>query len=389
LRPRVLFWYWGRRGGGARFAYEAIVASKDLDCLDSYVSLSRQNEWLTPTQSLGLPAYNVDTYVDFKTALRRLPAVPAMANRFKRYLREHEIAAVVSLMRGPLTTPMLPAIERSGAKLISIVHDAHPHRGEIAPLFAQMQRLEVLRSSIVLVLNPHVQKQLQEMRIIPDSRIRLTTHGAFNAQSPTPSRIRTAKDTLRLLFVGRIEPYKNLPMLIEAVERVQETFEVHLTIAGAGRIDVSAEKLSRLRGVTVDNRWLSEQDIDDHLAAADVCILPYSEASHAGVVNLAFGAGRPVIATPVGGLVDQIRHGQNGLLAADLSSTAMANAIALIAVDPGLQLRLSEGAAATARDEPGWASLANDICDAVHSALGSGSNATASLRRKPSSTNSS
>jgi glycosyltransferase involved in cell wall biosynthesis len=73
--------------------------------------------------------------------------------------------------------------------------------------------------------------------------------------------------------------------------------------------------------------------------------LPYVEASQSGVALTAFGGGMPVVATPVGGLGEQVRDGVDGLLAAAATPAAFADALARVATDPALLARLTAGAA--------------------------------------------
>ena len=53
------------------------------------------------------------------------------------------------------------------------------------------------------------------------------------------------------------------------------------------------EALDGLRGVRVTNRWMDESEIGGALAAADIVVLPYLEASQSGVAASAATAGVP------------------------------------------------------------------------------------------------
>jgi glycosyltransferase involved in cell wall biosynthesis len=66
--------------------------------------------------------------------------------------------------------------------------------------------------------------------------------------------------------------------------------------------------------VTVENRWVPESEIGPLLAWSDALILPYREASQSGVAAAALAAGRPVIATRVGGLSEQLSVAPRALL---------------------------------------------------------------------------
>jgi glycosyltransferase involved in cell wall biosynthesis len=58
--------------------------------------------------------------------------------------------------------------------------------------------------------------------------------------------------------------------------------------------------------VMVENRWAAETELGAVFGWADALILPYHEASQSGVAAAAIAAGRPVIATRVGGLSEQL-----------------------------------------------------------------------------------
>jgi glycosyltransferase involved in cell wall biosynthesis len=70
-------------------------------------------------------------------------------------------------------------------------------------------------------------------------------------------------------------------------------------------------------------------------------VLPNLEASQSGVAATALGHGVPVIATPVGGVVEQIKDGETGLIAEAVSAEGVAGAMRRFLVDRELRHRLS------------------------------------------------
>ena len=73
-------------------------------------------------------------------------------------------------------------------------------------------------------------------------------------------------------------------------------------------------------------------------------VLPYLEASQSGVIPAAFAAGRPVVVTPVDGLVEQVRDGVNGVVAGAATAEALADALRRLAADPALLATCTAGA---------------------------------------------
>ena len=114
----------------------------------------------------------------------------------------------------------------------------------------------------------------------------------------------------RVLFVGRLDPLKDLPTLIEAARRVPEC---EVWIAGTGALRAALEE--QARGTTI--RFLGEQPherIPELLAAARALVLCSVQEGVPNVVLEALAHGRPVIATPVGAIPELVRDGVHGRL---------------------------------------------------------------------------
>ena len=65
----------------------------------------------------------------------------------------------------------------------------------------------------------------------------------------------------------------------------------------------------------------------------------------------AMAAGSCIVATPSGGVVEQIEHGVSGLLAAEISGPALATVLARALADEALRVRLGEAARRRAASE--------------------------------------
>ena len=130
----------------------------------------------------------------------------------------------------------------------------------------------------------------------------------------------------------------------------------HATSAAAAMFSgyLQAGVYKGLNGVQVHNRWLDDAEIGSFMANSDFAVLPYVEASQSGVAPLAFGRGRTVIATPVGGLPEQIRNGETGILTETVSAAALADAIRHLTEDRDLTHRLGRNALRHAETEISW-----------------------------------
>jgi glycosyltransferase involved in cell wall biosynthesis len=356
---KLLLWHWGRRGGGARYTLELARALQGR--CDLAVSLSRQSELYDETIGLGLPDFSIDTYHDRLSAVLALARLPSLRQEFAAYLARERFDAVIATMHHIWCPAFLAPIARSGAKLIFVVHDASAHPGDSAVGHGFMLRREVLASQGLVALSAHVAAALRARFAVPADLLWVIPHPAF-AFGPAPQGPRAAPPPgkpVRLVFFGRIKAYKGLDLLLEAVSRLQAERPVTLTIAGQGSLAPYAGALAALKSVRVINDWVAEGDVAGILDEADLLVAPYIEASQSGVIPSAYGLGLPVVATPIGGLAEQVRPGETGLLAAAPTAAALADAIRQMMDDPALYARCSAGALAEARGALSWEAVAS------------------------------
>jgi glycosyltransferase involved in cell wall biosynthesis len=249
-----------------------------------------------------------------------------------------------------------------------ILHDAVFHPGDEYPLRQMILRHQIQSTDGLIVLSDHVRQQVMAEFDYPASRIWKMPHGpfAFGSTAVVPARHPRGQRDIRLLFFGRIVAYKGLGHLLRALKLLNDRgCCAQLVIAGSGDLAPYADLLEPLSCVAIHNRWLTEEEIGQFLTASDVAVLPYIEASQSGVAVSAYAAGRPVVVTPVGGLVEQVISGTTGLIAREATAEALADAIAAFVEDPQLLDTCAAGALAYADTTLNWRNGASVVAEAV------------------------
>jgi glycosyltransferase involved in cell wall biosynthesis len=183
----------------------------------------------------------------------------------------------------------------TGYRTVLTVHDPLGHPGAPAltrgatwvfeSWFRRAERFVVHGHALVEELAP----------IVGRARIVVIPHGV----SPRSEALPRPKSLSVLLF-GRLEQYKGVEVLVEAMRLVwRQRPEVRLVVAGAGE---AAALVPDDRRISLVARYISEQEVETLLAEASLVVLPYTQASQSGVGLLAIAAGVPVVVSDLGAL---------------------------------------------------------------------------------------
>lgn len=349
---RLLLWYWGRRGGGAQFALALGGALARRPDAALHLSVSAQGHLLDGFRALGAAGLDaVPTYGSPLGFALRTPLAPLLARRLVAQARAAGAEAVVSAMTHTWTPLVAPVLQRAGLAFVPVVHDARPHPGDSGLLWDWRLGRELAAARAAVALSGAVAGALARRR--PDlPLIRLPLGALLAPGGPAPPPADGAP--FAFVFFGRLRAYKGLDLLRDAFRLLRARRpRATLLVAGEGDAEALAPGLSALPGATVAARWVGEAEIGTLLAGAHAVVLPYREASQSAIAPMAHAAGVPVVATPVGGLSEQVADGTDGLLAAAATAEALALAMERV-MDPVLHARLAAGAAAAGRRLADW-----------------------------------
>ncbi len=154
------------------------------------------------------------------------------------------------------------------------------------------------------------------------------------ALTPAPPRPDTP---LRLLTVGRLEPIKGYPLLLDALARLKrEGVPFSLEMVGSGRMD--ADLRTRVDALDLADRVtftgpVGQEDMPRVYDRADAMIVSSFMEGVPVVLMEAMAKELVVIATAVGGVPELVDHGVSGLIVPPGSVEALADAIRSLAND--------------------------------------------------------
>jgi len=142
-----------------------------------------------------------------------------------------------------------------------------------------------------------------------------------------------SKDDDVLLFFGYVRKYKGLNVLIDAYPGILEINpNARLLIVGefydsSDKYYQQIETLGIKDHVKVVQKFVPNEDVGRYYSVADIVILPYLSGTQSGVLNIAYGFGKPVIVTNVGGLAEDVIDNNTGYIIEPNSPSEIVNSV--------------------------------------------------------------
>ena len=197
-------------------------------------------------------------------------------------------------------------------------------------------------------------------------RYRIVPNGV-DLSAARPDHLRPNEE-LKLLFVGRADERKGLPVLLRAFEALRGAgVQARLTVAGPTAEEVEPLLLEpegvELAGQVDDaEKWrlLGEADL--------LCAPSLGGESFGMVLTEAFASGTPVVASDIAGYRDVARHGQDSVLVPVGDAVALGETLRALAFDPDRRMRMAEAAREHA-NRFAWPNVAREVTEVYEEAL--------------------
>ena len=235
------------------------------------------------------------------------------------------------------------------------------------PIFKPLLRFAIKNSDAVTAISTYTAREITE---IAPADITIIPFGAAitvldqKLSAPKDSRIKN------ILFVGRLVERKGVKYLIEALALINKTIESNLTIVGEGsekpNLEAFVEEKALEHKVNFTGK-VTQSQLEDCYRKCDIFVLPAvtdskGDTEGLGVVLLeAMSYHKPVVASALGGILDIVKNGENGLLVPEKDPDKLAEAILQILQKPDLGNRLGEAGFNLVNSNFSWGKIVSDI----------------------------
>lgn len=246
-----------------------------------------------------------------------------------------------TIFHAHLTWPLACKFGLVAARLARVPHVVATAQLFMNPrptVFAAVQhRIVTAAVDRFIAVSDEVAKQLHRRLRVPLERVRVVRNAI--ATAPFDETVETAgrspwnaRSRATVLTVARLDPQKGLDYLVHAAAQVPDAL---FLVAGEGPLGSTLEAEVRSLGLSDRFKLLGfRSDIPDLLRTCDLFVLPSLYEGLPLSVLEAMAAGKPVIASDIGGTDEAVVHGETGLLVPPADPSALARAIRELLADP-------------------------------------------------------
>jgi glycosyltransferase involved in cell wall biosynthesis len=252
----------------------------------------------------------------------------------------------------------------------------------LAPLSASYDRL-LTRADAVVCCSGFIREQFLRTAAYPPDRVFVVRNGAnvaeFDAANGRAMRASWGygEDHTLVLYAGAVVPQKGVLYAARALRLLRARYpSVRLVIAGAASLWSSLgarDEAIRIRHYEAEVTRCDLHGIR-HLGllprnamaaafkAADIVVVPSVwDDPHPTVVCEAMAAGRPVVASRVGGITETVMDGKTGFLVPPGDPQALSEALARLVEDDELRARMGHNGRERVAADFSWKQAATDL----------------------------
>ena len=234
------------------------------------------------------------------------------------------------------TVPAIAANARFGVPYVTTYGFSYAQLSQPGPrrlLKAAVEHVGLRRAAAVIAtteaLRARAARVAREVHLVPNG---VDTHRF----APPPGGRKRGRP-VRILYVGRFSPEKNLETLVAAAAVLTRWLPVHLVFVGAGPLQLRLREQARVAGVDIEFPGVVPQErLPPLYAAADAFVLASFTEGHPKVLLEAMASGVPCVASDCEGNRSLVVEGETGLLFDPRRPDELADRLARVLADGAL-----------------------------------------------------
>lgn len=206
---------------------------------------------------------------------------------------------------------LLLRLKRSGIKTVHTIHDLDPHSGARYGRLLHIWNNSILRWADHILVHGRLYRERLMQRGLLEAQVSwLPLLHLFLSYETEAALRRTQPEVSRepfALFFARIEAYKGVDTLLEAMRSLNSHSGVRAIVAGSGHLQHAVPDNVELR-----NRLLGDAEAVELFSRCSLVVLPYHDATQSALIAAAYFFRKPVVVTRTGALPEYVREGVTG-----------------------------------------------------------------------------
>jgi glycosyltransferase involved in cell wall biosynthesis len=338
--------------GGAPFVVKNMAERLDAEHIETFVCALRTNPEPLPikTKVISLKYHKYNPFAFLTIA---------------KLCKQHDINIIHAHLQKSIICSLLASFF-CNAKII--IHEHGPiFRQGTGCIYRLLFKLLAGKASVAIANSMASMEALKQTAQLDEQAIHVVTNFVdFARFDHTLYDRRKARDTLGIAentkvigYVGRLDICKGVDLLIKAAAMLyKKDPQYHFVIVGHGaqrkNLEQLINQLELKENVTFTGLHKNPAEV---ISAFDIAVVP-SRREAFGIAAIEFMRMKvPVIASPVGGLLEVIKHNKTGIFLDDLSADSIAHAIHSLMQDNSLREQLIENAELSSRKFDGTEQL--------------------------------
>jgi glycosyltransferase involved in cell wall biosynthesis len=299
--------YWGRSGGGKRLFLETVTELSLYNNLQLHVSASEE-----VISELGIENARV-SIVDGVFGKKRQHILLEVFGILQKkrallnYCSNFKVSNVMIVMSSPLDV-LLKNKKSSNVVFWRVLHDAQPHPGDFWPNKYFIRYY--LRTSKIVTLSKYVSKMIANIQVFQTE---------LNRNIEPKSKAFSLPDDY-ILIAGRAKEYKNTQEVFKALSLFPKQIFVVTNLGKRVTFDASPN-------VVIIEKSLDDAEFEYAISNSRGVVAAYSEASQSGIVEQAVYWGVPVLISNRGGLIEQVKDNNEGVVIDGIDALSIAEGL--------------------------------------------------------------
>lgn len=194
-------------------------------------------------------------------------------------------------------------------KIVLTVHNIYPHNSSSSKkksFQARFKKIMPLIDHFVV----HTSNSVDDLEFefgVRRNLICVIKHGVFVPKNK-PQRKRMSDSKLRLLMFGSQSLYKGTDLLLDAIKSLPNNLlnEIEIRIVGHASEEIAQMIPTSSYNIHWRNEYLSDDDLNQEIANADLLVFPYRNISQSGALLLGLSFLKPIIASDLPSFIETL-----------------------------------------------------------------------------------